>query len=165
MRKRVSRGFVVFAALFSTPGMLHPEQHITSNLSYHKDPRYIRLKSFLKMRRSPLEGLAADFIAAADRNQLDWRLLPAIATIESSAGKYYKNNNVFGWDSCRVRFSSVRDGIHHVAGRFSRSDLYRDKDVDGILETYNPYSSYPGRVRGVMRSLGPKVPESSALVN
>jgi hypothetical protein len=145
--------------------MLHPEQHVTSTLSYHKDPRYIRLKSYLKKRKSPLEGLTADFISAADRNKLDWRLLPAIATLESSAGKRYQNNNVFGWDSCRVRFPSVRDGIHHVAGRLATSDLYRDKDLDGILKTYNPYASYPGRIKRIMRTLGPALPDFAPTLN
>jgi hypothetical protein len=159
VKKRLTSGFVLLASLMASQGTLHPHQHITSNLSYIKDPRYVRLKHFLNRRESPLENLTADFIAAADRNQLDWRLLPAIATLESSAGKRYMNNNVFGWDSCKVRFPSIRKGIHHVAGRLSESDLYRDKDLDGILRTYNPYASYPGRIKRIMRNLGPAIPD------
>jgi hypothetical protein len=103
-RKIVTRGLVMLAALLGAPGGLHPEQQVIRDLSYEKDGRYIRLKTFLEKRKSPVEHLAADFISAADRNQLDWRLLPAIATIESSAGKRYNNNNIFGWDSGWVRF-------------------------------------------------------------
>lgn len=165
MKKRLTSGFVLLASFLASQNTLHPHQHITSTLSYIKDPRYVRLKQFLRKRKSPLESLTADFIAAADRNQLDWRLLPAIATLESSAGKRYMNNNVFGWDSCKVRFPSVRNGIHHVAERLSESDLYRDKDLDEILRTYNPYEPYPGRIKRIMQTLGPETPDQSSIPN
>jgi hypothetical protein len=156
---------VLIASLLATPRLMHPGQHLTRQLSYESDPRYVVLKTYLSSRNSPLEPLTADFIAAADRNSLDWRLLPAIATLESGAGKRYRNNNVFGWDSCRVRFPSVRNGIHHVADRLANSRLYRDKDVDGILRTYNPYASYPGRIKNIMRTLGPAVPDHGPALN
>jgi len=165
LRRRLSSSVLLFAGLLATPAMTHPEQHNTSKLSYEVDSRFLRLKSYLNKRNSPIENLTADFIAAADRHELDWRLLPAIAVIESSAGVRYMNNNIFGWNSCRTRFPTVREGIHHVASRFANSRLYRDKDVDGILRTYNPYESYPGRIKRVMGTLGPANPEITATRN
>ena len=165
MRKDLTAGVVLFASLLASPKSLHPHQHVISDLSYNKDPRYIRLKTFLQKRESPIVHLTSDFIAAADRNNLDWRLLPAIATLESSAGKRYRNNNIFGWDSCEVRFPTVRDGIHQVANRLSESELYRDKDLDGILSTYNPYSSYTARIKSIMRKLGTPLSRRAARVN
>lgn len=155
VRKTLFRSVALCLGVFLTPAMMHPEQHDISKLTYYDDPRYLRLKQYLEERGSPAAQWAADFIAAADRYGLDWRLLPAIAVIESGGGKRYINNNIFGWDSCRVRFPTVRDGIHQVAYRLATSRLYRDKDLDGILRTYNPYPFYPRRIKYVMRRLGP----------
>src|SRR3990167_11513454 len=63
-----------------------------------KDPRIERLKVFFNDFDSPLAGLSTTFIKAADKNKLDWKLLPVVACVESSCGKYYKYN-VFGWGS------------------------------------------------------------------
>jgi hypothetical protein len=81
-------------------------------------------------------------------------LLPSISMIESSGGKDYTNNNVFGWDSCREKFSSVRAGIHFVAAQLGRSSRYKCKDIDGKLQLYNPLPEYSQRVKAVMRSIG-----------
>lgn len=119
-----------------------------------QDPRLARLQQFFAQRDCPLRDAAADFLIAADNNSLDWRLLPSISIIESSGGKDYRNNNVFGWDSCRERFSSVKAGIHYVATQLARSKRYRDKDLDNKLSTYNPVPDYGRRVRAVMDALG-----------
>lgn len=118
------------------------------------DPRLQRLEQFFAERDCPLREAAADFLVAADRNDLDWRLLPSISIIESSGGKDYTNNNVFGWDSCRERFSSVREGIHYVAAQLANSKRYKDKSLDWKLRTYNPVPGYSMRVKAVMRTLG-----------
>jgi hypothetical protein len=165
LRKRLSSGLVLIAGLLATPAITHPEQHNTAAVSYQGDARLTRLKLFLQKRQSPIENLAEDFVAASDRHNLDWRLLPAIAVLESGAGQRYMNNNIFGWDSCKVRFPSIRTGIHHVASRLANSKLYKDKDLDGILHTYNPYESYPGRIKRIMRSLGPADPQYVTTLN
>ena len=151
----LTNGLVMFAGLVLMPAPTHPEQHVTCKVNYDNDARLLRLKAFWKKNNCPIEGLTADFLAAADRNRLDWRLLPAISMIESSGGKRYRNNNIFGWDSCNVRFPTVRDGIHQVASRLASSKLYKDKNLDEILRTYNAYDSYSGKVKSVMRALGP----------
>ena len=119
------------------------------------DPRLIRLKEFFAKWDCPLLDSAEDFLIAADRNDLDWRLLPSISFVESSGGKDYRNNNVFGWDSCRESFPSVRAGIHYVAAQLANSKLYKDKSVKMKLQIYNPQPEYSSRVHAVMRMLGP----------
>jgi hypothetical protein len=74
--------------------------------------------------------------------------------IESSGGKDYRNNNVFGWDSCREGFTSVREGIQFVADQLANSKRYKDKNLDNKLSTYNPLPDYPRKVKAVMHSLG-----------
>ena len=121
-----------------------------------KDPRLSRLKQFFAERGCPLSEAAVDFLIAADQNHLDWRLLPSISMIESSGGKDYRNNNVFGWDSSRGSFPSVQAGIHFVASKLAKSKLYRGKNLESKLQTYNPLPDYVARVKAVMRSLGPE---------
>ena len=117
------------------------------------DPRLQVLWQFFADRDCPLQDSVADFLVAADQNELDWRLLPSISMIESSGGKDYRNNNVLGWDSCRESFPSVQAGIHFVARRLAESRLYKNKSLDEKLLTYNPQPEYSMRVKAVMRKL------------
>lgn len=133
--------------------------------TYDEDPRFLILKDFLQRHRSPVQDLSDEFLEAADRNKLDWRLLPSIAVIESGAGKTSENYNIFGWDSGRTDFSTYEHGIHYVARRLARSALYRGKSLDGKLRTYNPYPDYPARVKSVMTRLGPRRGPSTPALN
>jgi hypothetical protein len=96
---------------------------------------------------------AKAFLEAADRYDLDWRLLPSISYVESSGGKSAPRNNLFGWDSGRAQFPSPAASIHEVGYQLSHSALYRDKNTDGILATYNSNADYAERVKLVMRSI------------
>jgi len=123
--------------------------------------RSLKLKDFFRRKQCPLANEAREFVVAADDNNLDWRLLPSIAFVESGAGKNYRNNNVLGWDNCHKAFTSVRAGIHAVAARLALSPLYRHKDINHILYTYNPRPEYSEKVKAVMRMIG-SVPLSAA---
>jgi hypothetical protein len=154
--RSVSKRLVVFAGLLAVPGTTGVGHRAVIEFKPETtDPRLVRLQQFLAERDCPITKYAADFIEAADANDLDWRLLPSISLVESGGGKEYMNNNVFGWDSCRQRFPSVRAGIHIVASRLAASDLYRDKNLDGKLRTYNPRVEYLSLVKSVMRSIAP----------
>lgn len=120
---------------------------------FTKDSRFQRIKAFFKRRACPMEHYAADLIAAADYHQLDWRLLPSLALVESSGGKVYMNNNVFGWDSCKRKFPSVQAGIHVVAERLANSPYYRGKSLEGKLLAYNQQPGYAATVKKVMAQL------------
>jgi hypothetical protein len=100
-----------------------------------------------------MERYAADLVAAADQNHLDWRLLPSLALVESSGGKVFVNNNVFGWDSCRQKFPSIQAGIHAVAERLANSPYYRGKSLEGKLRAYNQNPHYVATVKKVMSQL------------
>jgi hypothetical protein len=77
--------------------------------------------------------------------------------VETSGGKAARNNNLFGWDSGRAAFSSAAAGIRAVASSLARSAIYRNKDVDGILKTYNGSAGYARKVKDVMRRIAPAV--------
>ncbi len=146
---------LLIAGFVAAPIVVSSQQSQDARRPDPVDPRLARLQEFFSQRDCPLRDAAEDFLAASDQNALDWRLLPSISIIESSGGKDYRNNNVFGWDSCKERFSSVREGIHFVAGRLAQSDLYKGKNLDAKLRLYNPNPAYPHKVKAVMAALGP----------
>ena len=155
VKQVLSTGSLMLAGLIAAPLHMAPVQHLTAAVSYQHDERVERLRHFFNERECPAEELARDFVAAADLNGLDWRLLPSISFIESSGGKRYLNNNILGWDSCRTGFDTVREGVFHVASRLAKSDLYKDKSVEQILRTYNPFPSYVPQVTRIMNTIGP----------
>jgi hypothetical protein len=119
------------------------------------DPRVVRLRGFLSKLRCPVKDLSEEFVHAADDNDLDWRLLPSISLIESSGGKAYKNNNIFGWNNGDHTFPTIRAGLHQVAFVLGRSLLYRNRTTDQKLHIYNPSCDYPARVEDVMNRISP----------
>lgn len=126
--------------------------------SLRQDPRRVRLEHYFEEKQCPVKPLAAEFVAAADRHKLDWRLLPSIAFVESSGGKTFHNNNIFGWRNGDHRFRSVKESIHTVAERLANSQYYRNKPIEKVLNTYNPTPGYKERVLTVMDDLGPSRP-------
>ncbi|MEZ4103260.1 MAG: glucosaminidase domain-containing protein [Candidatus Paceibacterota bacterium] len=96
----------------------------------------------------PASGYGLAMVKAADKYGIDWRLLPALAKLETTGGKHVcKNpkgvNNWFGWGSCKIRFDSVEESFDIIAKNLSGNNpntehYYKDKSVAKILEVYNP---------------------------
>jgi len=162
MLKTFPKEIVVFAGLLVAPVAVDFAQGAEPLPAAKHDPRLAVLENFFAARHCPIRSLAGEFLIAADQNGLDWRLLPSISFIESGGGKVASNNNIFGWSSGRHRFSSVRESIHAVAATLAHSKLYRKKDTDGILTTYNTLPRWAERVKAVMRAIGS--PDLSAAV-
>lgn len=155
MTKAISRGLVLVAGLLAAQGTADPDSRLAETAAVPTDPRLIRIKQYFLERDCPAHVYAEDFVVAADQNNLDWRLLPSLSIIESTGGKFTRNNNMFGWDNSDTAFRSTREGIYKVAARLAKSHLYRDKDVDDMLKTYNPRIEYGAKVKLVMAQLGP----------
>lgn len=105
----------------------------------------------------PFAGYSAKFVEAADRCDMDWRLLPAIAVRESSGGKQACGNNPFGWASCRTDFESIDEAIEIVGENLCGFNLntaayYRDKNTMQKLQSYNGTANpnYPDEVIKIM---------------
>lgn len=151
---RVSRLVVGAVLTACTMGVVHADPAASSCDS---DNRCQALRKFFSKYESPLEKVALVFIGAADKHNLDWRLLPAIAMIETGGGKHGRKHNVFGWNSGRARFASVEAGIHFVAERLGHSPWYAGRTAMEILHRYNPArKSYPPRVALFMTELSPE---------
>src|ERR1041384_5421 len=102
MIRLLSGGLFVFAGMVSIPSAVAPQG--PREPDYRRDPRFEILTSFFQKWNCPAMHYARQFLAAADRYDLDWRLLPSLSFIESSGGKVAKNNNFFGWDSGKAQF-------------------------------------------------------------
>jgi hypothetical protein len=113
----------------------------------------------------PLEGTGMKMVEEAEKNDLDWRLLPAIAVRESTGGKNDCNkvkNNAFGWGSCKIGFKSTDTAIETVARNLggnnpNTSHHYDNKTTKQILRAYNPPSivpRYAEQVISIMDAIG-----------
>lgn len=100
------------------------------------DSRAQILSTYLAKHNSPLQYHSQDFIEAADTYELDWKLVPAIAGVESTFGKRIPGGfNGWGWGVYGTRsiyFNSWRDGI------FTVSKGLKENYIDDGLT--NPYS-------------------------
>lgn len=103
------------------------------------DTRALILKAYFNKYNSPLEESAPDFIEAADKYGLDWKLVPSIAGVESTFGKKIPGGfNSWGWGvygTSAIYFNSWRDGIYTV------SKGLKENYVDLGLDT--PYKMNP----------------------
>lgn len=113
------------------------------------DPRVAKLEAFFTRFSSPL-GIHTDaFLEAADKNGLDWKILPAIAMVESTGGKHTPSCapfNPFGWSSLTSpcgfwRFGSFNEAIGYVAEKISYGDLYsrfqKERSISSLADVYN----------------------------
>jgi len=97
------------------------------------DPRVEKLEAFFAAYNSPLRGHAVAFVETADRNDLDWRLLPAIAGVESTFGKNVPNYapfNPFGWRCNHIqpcwRFTGYDEAVRTVGEKIANLPAYKN---------------------------------------
>lgn len=152
MRKPIAAVAFVCGLAASVTGPAELPARVCAN--YGNDPRLERLRSFLEGYQCPAAEHAEEFLFAADLHGLDWRLLPSIAFVETGAGKTAQGNNLFGWDSGRQEFETPVHGLHWVAWRLAKSELYAGKSTRALLRTYNPRPRYAELVLAVMNRLG-----------
>lgn len=153
--QKILRQFAVVGGLIVLPNAAVPV-NVDGTFLPRSDQRLIQLKQFLAERESPIVHLAEDFLIAADRHGVDWRLLPAIAMVESSGGKYHPLNNIFGWNNGAYQFESIPASIYYLSERLSTMDYYKDKDLDGVLWTYNPIPGYSDKIKNAMKQIDPR---------
>lgn len=95
-----------------------------------------------------------EYLRAASESQIDWRLLPAISVMESQAGRRFRLNNWWGWNSARTGFASVPEGIGYVSRQLGTSRYYAGKTIPQILRIYGPGTDYyVNTVLGFMKQI------------
>lgn len=102
-------------AFDSVPNFTKPK--ISANIVASADDRSTRLRKFLRSQGSPMQNSADELVKIADKHGLDWKMLPAIAGVESTFGQFIPSGsfNAYGWHNGRYYFSSWTDASSQVA--------------------------------------------------
>lgn len=105
------------------------------------------LKAYLETQGSPMAENAEDFVSEAQKYNLDWRFVAAIAGLESSFGKAIPQNsyNAWGWgvygDNV-IRFASWKEGIQTISQGLR--EKYMDKwGKQNVYEIGSVYAASP----------------------
>lgn len=136
------------------PAAAQVSSAVPKNTQVMADKRANILRQFLAKYDSPLVDNAEDFVEAADFYGLDWRMLPAIAGIESTFGKQMIQGtyNAYGWGGGTIRFKSWSDGIWTISGAIK--EKYVDKGADNIYKIGRiycpPNPQWPYKVQSFM---------------
>ncbi len=128
------------------------------------------IDNYYKARNMPLYGYGRKMVEEAEKNDLDWRLIPAISVIETTGGRHLcKNpkagNNPFGWGSCKIGFKSFDEAIEKIALNLGGNNPKTAHHYDGkttleIINKYNPPSivpDYSKKIFKVMNTLGDEI--------
>jgi beta-N-acetylglucosaminidase len=105
------------------------------------------LEKFLEKYKSPLKENAETFVQIADKYKIDYKLLPAIACMESTCGKALIEGtyNPFGWGiygNHYISFESYDNAIEHVAKEMHKNYISRGFDtITEIAPIYTPPNS------------------------
>lgn len=133
------------------------------------DERVTTLKAVLDDYGSPLAPEAKNFVFYADKYQLDWKLVPAIAGAESTFGKRIPTNsyNAWGWavftgKQSGVRFTSWEGGIAEVS-RGLREEYLSDglTTLEQIGRRYAASRAWPNSVRFFIQKIEGFAPASA----
>lgn len=146
---------LVFAALFLlvAPSTETAQAQTAQSL----DIRAVALSQFFQKFKCPSLNyqLIPNYLEAADKYNIDYRLLPAISIQESSCGQHYPSdtNNLWGWASARVRFESLQVGVDFVSQQLANGRYYAGKNLDDKLKAYNPNATYALKIKALMKEI------------
>jgi len=123
------------------------------------DYRYLRLVGYLESARSPLKDYSWELVQTADAFEIDWRLVPAIAGLESSFGLRMVEGtfNAYGWAGGYYQFSNWPNSISYVTERL-RNNYYNrglklPTQIGFVYAPPNP--SWGGLVVSIMEKISP----------
>jgi len=133
-----------------------------------KDDREIRLHAFLSRYNSPLAQEARVFIREADKHDLDWKLVPAIAGVESTFGRFIPpgSYNAWGWGiptdaQSGITFSSFSEGIHVVSEGLKTNYIGKGaQTLEQIGAIYADSNAWSNHVRFFIDAIDAYTPNS-----
>lgn len=111
------------------------------------DAREEILKQYLTYYKSPLVPYVKNIIEEADKNELDFRLIVAIAQKESNLCKIIppETFNCWGWgihSKGTLGFSSYEEGIETVSKGLKENYIDKGyKTIEDIMSKYTPLSN------------------------
>lgn len=152
----MKRKLTILLILFVTVALINPasagqvesvpnREFIQPNLEAKElDERAKILSNYFAKYDSPFENHGQDFIDAADTYGVDWKLVPAIAGVESTFGKNSFGYNAWGWGiygDQNLNFTSWRTGIFTVTGGLKQN--YINKGLTEPLAMNRAYAASP----------------------
>lgn len=135
---------------------------ITTQEEVNRKEKADAIDAYFAEHDAPLEGYGMKFVEEAEKNKIDWRLLPAIAMRESTGGKHAckrVSNSPFGYGSCKISFDTMEESIEIVARSLGGNNPntarhYADKTTLQILRKYNSVvPNYPNQVVKIMKAI------------
>ncbi|EKE13811.1 MAG: hypothetical protein ACD_12C00806G0001 [uncultured bacterium] len=109
----------------------------------------IAIETVLNRYNSPMADSSDAFVKACIKYQIDCYLLPSIAGLESTFGKFIWPNsyNAFGWARGFMMFDSWDDGIDTVAKGLKKGYINKGAlTVEDIGPIYSESSTWAARV-------------------
>jgi hypothetical protein len=138
---------------------------ITTQEDQIRQERAKKIDEFLESYDSPLVGYGMKFVTEAEKNDIDWRLLVAIAGRESTFARHAckkATNSFLGYGSCKMNFKSVDESIERVSAAVGgnhppTAHYYGGKNTLQILRKYNSViPNYPHEVVRIMKMIDAK---------
>jgi len=120
---------------------------LTASVVSVNDTRVKTLQKFLQQYNSPLSDYAYVFVEEADKNNIDWRLLPAISGVESTFGQQIPEGSYNAWgfgiygDQTRY-FESWEDAIVTISQSI-RSDYINKWGAQDVYDIGRYYAASP----------------------
>lgn len=112
------------------------------------------IKAMMEKYNSPMIGALDDFMSTCIKYSLNCYLLPSIAILESTFGKFiYPNSyNAFGWGGGYIMFKNWGEGIDAV-GRGLREHYFNkgSQTIDDIGPIYSESPTWAIRVNAIQR--------------
>jgi len=108
------------------------------------------IEAILTEYRSPLVNQTQTFITVCQKYQIDCYLLPSIAGLESTFGRFiYPNSyNPFGWGGGYIMFDSWEEAIDNVANGLRNNYINKGaKNVEMIGKIYSESPTWAIRIR------------------
>ena len=108
MKKLITIIFFIFAAIFTSQDVYAQEVRsssaqlalvINTQKDYALDARTMAVRNIFKKYNSPLVDQAVSYVKYADEFGVEWSLLPSIAGLESTFGRFLMpgSYNAYGW--------------------------------------------------------------------
>lgn len=124
-------------AKIKTQKNIEKSKNMAFTIKSKKIDRVATLEAFFDKYNSPLKGSSQTFVEVADRYNIEYTLLPSIACMESTCGKFmpYQSNNAFGWGvygGNHISFASHDEAIEVVGEGLNKG--YFSKGFDTIPE-------------------------------
>ncbi len=129
---------------------------VNSQKDYALDTRTRAVRNVFEKYNSPLVDQASFFVKYADEYEVDWKLLPSIAGLESTFGRFLMpgSYNAYGWGGGHIYFESWEDGIKTINKAIRENYINRGAtDVWSIGPIYAESKTWSVRVNSFMQEI------------